>query len=70
MFVLFYKECDCCWVPVAHSYNPSYLGRRDQEDHSSLLACGKKFLRRYLEKDLSQKWAGGVAQSVQSEFKP
>jgi hypothetical protein len=23
------------WVPVAQAYNPSYLGGRDQEDHSS-----------------------------------
>jgi hypothetical protein len=26
------------WPPVALSYNPSYLGSRDQEDHSSVLA--------------------------------
>jgi hypothetical protein len=24
-----------CWTPVAHTYNPSYLGGRDQEDHGS-----------------------------------
>jgi hypothetical protein len=23
------------WVPVAHTYNPSYSGGRDQEDHGS-----------------------------------
>jgi hypothetical protein len=23
------------WTPVAHVYNPGYLGGRDQEDHSS-----------------------------------
>jgi hypothetical protein len=24
-----------CWVLVAHTYDPSYLSGRDQEDHSS-----------------------------------
>jgi hypothetical protein len=28
------KVCLALWVPAAHSYNPSYLGGRDQEDHS------------------------------------
>jgi hypothetical protein len=24
-----------CWVSVAHAYNPSYSGGRDQKDYSS-----------------------------------
>jgi hypothetical protein len=53
---------------VAHDYNPSYSGGRDQEDHSLKPVPGKEFLRPYLEKNLSQKKkkkrAGGVAQVV------
>jgi hypothetical protein len=30
-----------CWALVAHTYNPSYSGGRDQEDRSSKLALGK-----------------------------
>jgi hypothetical protein len=26
------------WAPAAHTYNPSYSGGRDQEDHNSKLA--------------------------------
>jgi hypothetical protein len=29
------KEVSYCWVPVAHAYNPSNSGGRDQEDHCS-----------------------------------
>jgi hypothetical protein len=29
------------WVTVAHTYNPSYSGDRDQEDHSSKPTPGK-----------------------------
>jgi hypothetical protein len=29
------------WPLVAHAYNPSYSGSRDQKDHSSKLAPGK-----------------------------
>jgi hypothetical protein len=35
---------------VAHTHNPSYLGGRDQEDHSSRPAPGEK------SKTLSQKY--------------
>jgi hypothetical protein len=34
---------------VAHSYNPSYSGDRDQEDFGLKLALGKKFVRLYLK---------------------
>jgi hypothetical protein len=30
-----FKSLVKSWVPVAHAYNPSYSGGRDQEDHSS-----------------------------------
>jgi hypothetical protein len=29
------------WVLVAHAYNPSYSGGRNQENYSSKLALGK-----------------------------
>jgi hypothetical protein len=47
-------------APVAHSCNPSYSEGRDQEDGDS---------RPYLEKNPSQKRAGGVAQGEVPEFK-
>jgi hypothetical protein len=33
------KKKKCCQVLVAHTYNPSYSGGRDQEDHGSKPAC-------------------------------
>jgi hypothetical protein len=56
-------------VLVAQDRNPSYAGGRDQEDHSSKPAQANS-LQDYLEKNPSQKWAGGVAQDVSPEFKP
>jgi hypothetical protein len=32
-----------CPVPVAHTYNPSYSGDRDQEDYSLRLAQANTF---------------------------
>jgi hypothetical protein len=57
------------WAPVAHAYNPSYRGGRDQEDQGSKPAQANR------SRDLSQnthhkKRAGGVAQGVGPEFKP
>jgi hypothetical protein len=54
---------------VAHACNPSYLGGRDQEDHSS------KPDWHIIHETLSQKThhrkrAGGMAQGVGPEFKP
>jgi hypothetical protein len=37
-------------VLVAHTYNHSYSGERDQEDGGSKPAPGKYFARPYLEK--------------------
>jgi hypothetical protein len=53
---------------VACTYNPSYSGGRDQEDHSTKPA-GQIVQRPHLEKT-HQKRAGGVAQGVGPEFKP
>jgi hypothetical protein len=57
-------------VPVAHIYNPSYLGGRDQEDHGLKPAQANSSMRPYLKKTLHNKRAGGVAQGVGLEFKP
>jgi hypothetical protein len=44
---------------VAHAYNPSYSGGRDQEDHNSKPDQGNSFMRHYLKKkNPSQKRAG------------
>jgi hypothetical protein len=50
-------------VPVAHIYNPSNSGDRDQEDHCSkpAQAIVPKTLS---QKNPSQKWTGRVAQGV------
>jgi hypothetical protein len=53
-------------VPVAHTYNPSYSGGRDQED------CGLKpslANRPYPQKPFTKK-ACGVVQGEGLEFKP
>jgi hypothetical protein len=55
---------------VAHAYNPSYSGGRDQEDCD--LSQPRQIVRETLsqKKKNSQKRAGGVAQGVDPEFKP
>jgi hypothetical protein len=55
---------------MAHACDPSYSGGRDLEDWHSKPALGKEFARPYLEKNPTQKRAGGVAQGVSPEFKP
>jgi hypothetical protein len=55
---------------VAHTCGSSYSGGRDQEDCGLKPASGKEFVRPYLEKSLSQKRAGGVAQGIGPELKP
>jgi hypothetical protein len=70
-------------VPVAHAYNTSYLGGRDQEDcgskpaqaNSSRDPISKKKKKtktnhKTKRKKKSQKRTGRVAQGVGSEFKP
>jgi hypothetical protein len=53
---------------VAHVYNPSYSGGRDQEDHGSKPAQANSSHDPIL-KNPSQKRAGGVAQGEGPEFK-
>jgi hypothetical protein len=43
-------------MSVAHAYNPSYSGDRDQEDYSLKLAQANSSLRPYLEKTHQKKW--------------
>jgi hypothetical protein len=54
---------------VAHTYNPSYSGGRDQED-CSLKAAWAGSSPDPILKNLLQKRAIGVAQGVGPEFKP
>jgi hypothetical protein len=54
---------------VAHAYNLSYLGGRDQEDQGSKQAQANS-LRDPISKIPIQKMTGGVAQGVGPEFKP
>jgi hypothetical protein len=54
-------------VPVAHAYNPSYLGGRDQEDSKPVQANSS--LKPY-SKTFHKNRDGGVAQDEGPEFKP
>jgi hypothetical protein len=57
-------------VLVAHTYNPSYSGSRDQEDRSSKPAQANSLQDPISKKKKkSQKRAEGVAQGVGPEFK-
>jgi hypothetical protein len=53
---------------VAHTYNPSYSGVRDQEDHGSKPAQGNSF-ETLSHKSPSQKRAGRMVQDIGPEFK-
>jgi hypothetical protein len=56
---------------VAHSYNPSYLEGRDQEDCGSKSAQANSLpLRPYLRKNHPKNRAGGMAQGAGPEFNP
>jgi hypothetical protein len=48
-------------APVAHAYNPSYSGGRDQEGHNLKPAWGNNSQDPNLEKTHPQKRAGGMA---------
>jgi hypothetical protein len=52
-----------CQAPVAHTYNPSYSGGRNQENHSSKPA-------QVNSETLHKNRTGGVAQGEDPEFKP
>jgi hypothetical protein len=56
-------------VPVAHAYNPSYSGGKDQEDHIVKHSPGRHCSRPYLEKPYHKNWACGVAHMEGPEFK-
>jgi hypothetical protein len=43
------------WVLVAHAWNPSYSGGRDQEDCGSKPAWANSSMRPYFEKILHKK---------------
>jgi hypothetical protein len=55
-------------VLVAHACNPSYLGGRDQEEHSSKLAHANSLQDPILKKKKTPSWkrADGVAQGIKS----
>jgi hypothetical protein len=54
------RKCTIRWVPVAHTYNPSYSGGRDQEDS----------LGDPISKIPIMKRAGRVVQGEGPEFMP
>jgi hypothetical protein len=57
-------------APVAHAYNPSYSGGRNQEDRS-LKPARRSSSREPILKTLhTQKRADGMDQSVGPEFNP
>jgi hypothetical protein len=51
-------------VPVAHAYNPSYTGGRDQEDRGSKPDWANSSWDPILKKIHHKNRAGGVAQGV------
>jgi hypothetical protein len=55
-------------VPVAHFWNPSYCGDKDQEEKGSKPAWANR-ARPYLKKNPHKKRTGGIVQSVGPEFK-
>jgi hypothetical protein len=55
---------------VAHAYNPTYLGGRDQEDRGSKPAWAKKAPETLSPKPFHKNRAGRVAQGEGPEFKP
>jgi hypothetical protein len=56
-------------APVAHTYDPSYSGGSDQEDHSLRLAWASNLWDSVSKKPFTNKGCG-VAQGVGPEFKP
>jgi hypothetical protein len=54
---------------VAHAHNPSYLGGRDQEDHSLKTAWANSLQNPILKNPITKNWAGGVSQGEGPEFK-
>jgi hypothetical protein len=54
-------------APVAHSYNPSFLGGWDWEDHSSR-PTQENSLRDTISKMARAKWTRGVTEAVECLF--
>jgi hypothetical protein len=54
---------------VAHAYNPSYSGGRDQEDRGPKSTQANSSVRPYLEEPFKKNRAGGVTQGGGPEFK-
>jgi hypothetical protein len=54
---------------VAHVFNPTYLGGRDQENRDSKPTLENSSQDPIWKKNPSQERAGGVAQGVGPEFK-
>jgi hypothetical protein len=40
-----YKRIRLSWAPMAHTYNPSYTGSRDEENHGSKPAWANSSMR-------------------------
>jgi hypothetical protein len=57
------------WMLIAHAYNPSYSGGRDQKDRGSNPAQANSSRDPISEKNTTKNWAGGVVQGVSPEFK-
>jgi hypothetical protein len=58
-------------APVAHAWNPSYSGGRDQEDHDSKPVQANIIVPQDLsQKNTLQKRAGRVAEGVGPQFNP
>jgi hypothetical protein len=48
-------------TPVAHTYNPNYIGGRDQEDHSSKPAQANSSQDPFSKNPITRKgWCGGA----------
>jgi hypothetical protein len=52
------------WVPVVHTYNPSYSRGTEQEDHGWRLAPANSSLKPILK--IPNTWTGGMAQVVEA----
>jgi hypothetical protein len=54
------KKTNSWWVQVVHTYNPSYSGGRDQEDHCSKPAWANSLQDSVLTKPFTKKgWWNG-----------
>jgi hypothetical protein len=58
-----------CWALVAHACNPTYSGRRDEEDHG-LKTSQTNSSRASISKIPNTKRAGGMAQGMSSSLAP